>query len=75
MQPYMGQMGGGYYGQGHGIYSNQPYMNQKYQGAWNQLDQPRLPFLATLNLPDLLRLMNNPVSHELSWSKVPTKLP
>ena len=27
MQPYMGQMGGGYYGQGHGIYSNQPYMN------------------------------------------------
>ena len=36
MQPYTGQTGGGYYGQGHGIYSSQPYMNQKYQGAWNR---------------------------------------
>ena len=33
MQPYKGQMGGGYYGQDHGIYRNQPYMNQNYQGA------------------------------------------
>ena len=31
MQPYMGQMGGGYYGQGHSIYSNQPYMNKKFK--------------------------------------------
>ena len=29
MQPYMGQIGGGYYpnGQGHGVYRNQPYVN------------------------------------------------
>ena len=35
MHPFMGQMGGGYYptGQGHGVYSNQPYPNQSYQGA------------------------------------------
>ena len=30
MQTYTGQMGGGYYFQGHGIYSNHPYMNQNY---------------------------------------------
>ena len=75
MQPSMGQMGGGYYGQGHGIYSNQPYMNQNYQGAWHRPAQPRLPFLATLNLPDLLRLMNDPVSHDLAWPAIPNKLP
>ena len=75
MQPYMGQMGGGYYDQGHGFYSNQPYMNQNYQGAWNRPAQPRLPFLATLNLPDLQRLMNDPVSHNLAWKIVPNKIP
>ena len=68
-------MGGGYYGQGHGIYSNQPYMSQNYQEAWHRLAQPRLPFLATLNLPDLSRLMNNLVSHDLSWPAFPNKLP
>ena len=50
-------------------------MNQKYQGAWHKLTQPRLPFLATLNLPDLLRLMNDLVSYDLSWPDVPTKIP
>ena len=75
MQPYMGKMGGGYYGQGHGIYSNQPYMNQNYQGVWNRLAQPRLPFLATLNLPNLSILMNDHVSHNPAWPAVPNKLP
>ena len=37
--------------------------------------QPRLPFLATLNLPYLSILMNNPMSHDPPWSAVPTKLP
>ena len=71
----MGQMVGGYYGQGHGIYSNQPYVNQNYQGAWHQPVQPRIPFLATLNLPNLSRLMNDLVSHNPSWLAVPKKLP
>ena len=72
MQPFMGQMGGGYYptGQGHGIYSNQAYQNQSHQGAWHRTDQPRIPFLATLNLPDLSRLMNDHVSHNLAWLAV-----
>ena len=68
-------MGGGYYGQGHGIYSNQPYMNQHYQGVWHRPAQPRLPFLTTLNLPDLSRLMNDSVSHDPAWSAVPNKIP
>ena len=36
---------------------------------------PRLPFLAMLNLPDLLRLTNDLVSHDSAWLAVPTKLP
>ena len=77
MHPFMGQMGGGYYptGQGHGVYSNQPYPNQSYQGAWHRAAQPRLLFLATLNLLDLSRLRNDPVSHDLAWPAVPTQLP
>ena len=75
MQPYTGQMGGGYYGQGHGIYSNQPYINENYQGVWQRPAQPRLPFLATLNLLDLSILMNDLVSHDPTWSAIPNKLP
>ena len=54
---YMGQMGGGYYPtrQGHGVYSNQTYVSQSYQGEWNQTAQPSLPFLVNLNRPDLSR--------------------
>ena len=75
MHPYMGQTRGGYYGQGHGIYSSQPYMNQTYQGVWHRLTQPRLPFLAMLNLPDLSRLMNDLVSYDSAWLAVLTKIP
>ena len=75
MQPYIGQMRRGYYGQSHGIYSNEPYMNQNYQGAWHRPAQPRLPFLATLKLPDLSRLMNNLVSHVPAWLAIPDNLP
>ena len=37
--------------------------------------QPRLPFLATLKFLDLSRLTNDMVSHDLTWSFVPTKIP
>jgi hypothetical protein len=39
------------------------------------MSHPRLPFLATLNMPDLSKLMNDPVSHDPTWPLVPTKLP
>ena len=35
----------------------------------------RLPFLATLNLPDLTKLTNDPVKHYSHWPPIPTKLP
>ena len=34
-----------------------------------------LPFLATLNFPNLSRLTNDIVSHDLTWPAVPNKLP
>jgi hypothetical protein len=39
------------------------------------MSQPRLPFLATLNLPNLVKLMNDLVSQNPTWPLVPTKLP
>ena len=73
MPPYMGQMGGGHYGQGHG--GNQTYVNQNYQGVVHRPHHSRIPFLTMLNLSDLSRLMNDPVAHDLAWSAVPNKLP
>jgi hypothetical protein len=39
------------------------------------MSQPCLPFLATLNLPDLAKLMNDPVSQDPTCPPVATKLP
>ena len=69
MPPYTGHTGGRHYGQGHG--GNKPYMNQ---GAVHRTHHPRLPFLVTLNLPDLSRLTNDPVAHDPAWPVVHTKL-
>ena len=44
-------------------------------GTFSALVQPNLPFLATLNFPDLFKLMNDPMRHDTSWPPVPTKLP
>jgi len=37
--------------------------------------QPKLPFLETLHLPDLSRLLNNPIFHDLHCPPMPTKFP
>ena len=44
-------------------------------GTFHAPVRPKLPFLVTLNLPDLSKLMNDPVRHDASWTPVPTKLP
>ena len=75
MPPYTGQTGGGYYGHGHGGYGNQSYVNQIYQGASHRPVQPRIPFLSTLNFPNLLRLMTDMVSYDPAWPAVPMKAP
>jgi hypothetical protein len=85
-QPMMSpQMKNPYAGQGHGFYQNpgqQP--NFSWQPGASQTpgpfypsyqQQPKLPFLATLHLPDLTRLLNDPICHNLRWPPMPTKFP
>jgi hypothetical protein len=35
----------------------------------------QLPFLATLDLPDLSRILNDPIHHSPQWPVIPAKLP
>ena len=35
----------------------------------------QLPFLATLDLPNLSKLINDPIRHNPSWSPIPIELP
>jgi hypothetical protein len=35
----------------------------------------QLPFLATLDLPDLSRILNDPINHSPQWPVIPAKLP
>jgi hypothetical protein len=80
-QPLMNQPGEGSYnlGQGHGAYQNPGWamipQPKSFHGSWGQMSQPRLPFLATLNMIDLSKLMNNHMHHDLSCPSIPTKLP
>jgi hypothetical protein len=72
IQPLMNHFGGGYYptGQGHGVYQNTRWsaihQHQSFSGAWDQTPQPQTPFLAMLNLPYFLILMNDSVCHNPS---------
>jgi hypothetical protein len=36
---------------------------------------PPMPYLASLNTPDLSKLMNDPILHDPTWPNMPTKLP
>ena len=46
-----------------------------YQCYQDPQPNQQLPFLATLDLPDLSRLINNPIHHDPSWSVILVKLP
>ena len=41
--------------------------------GYNQ--QPKLSFLETMHLPDLTRLLNDHICHDLHWPPMPTKFP
>ena len=43
--------------------------------TFHALVRPKIPFLTTLNLPYLSKLMNDPLKHHATWPPVPTKLP
>jgi hypothetical protein len=85
-QPTMSpQMQNPFAGQGQGFY---PQPGQQPNFSWQPgasqtpgpfypgyQQQPKLPFLATLHLPDLTRLLNDPICHDPRWPPMPTKLP
>jgi hypothetical protein len=79
-QPLMNQPRGGSYnpGHGHGAYQNPGWaaipQPQSFQGAWVQMSQPPLPFLATLNLLELSKLMNEAVCHDPTCPPILTNL-
>jgi hypothetical protein len=41
----------------------------------NPLPPPQIPYLASLNIPDLTKLTNDPILHNPTWPAMPTKLP
>ena len=74
-----------YAGHDHGYYQNpgqqpnffwQPGANQTPGSFFpGYIQKPKLPFLATLHLPDFKRLLNNPICHDLDWPPMLTKFP
>ena len=46
-----------------------------FQQNWNLIQPPKILFLATLNLPDLSKLINDPIRHWPTWLPIPTKSP
>jgi hypothetical protein len=56
---------------GYGGGSN-PY---NFQKNWNSVQPLKISFLATLNLLDLSKLINDPIRHSSAWPPIPTKFP
>ena len=69
---------------GHGIYQNpgqQPNFSWQPGASQNpgpylpaHIQQLKIPFLETFHFPDLSRLLNDPICHDLHWPPMPTKL-
>jgi hypothetical protein len=53
-----------------GLLMRLPPQSHQYLHANRQL-----PFLATLDLPDLSRILNDPIRHSPQWPAIPAKLP
>jgi hypothetical protein len=45
------------------------------QSTYNPFAPTKLPFLATLELADLLKLTNDPIQHHFAWPPVLVKIP
>ena len=46
-----------------------------FQQNWNTVHPPKIPFLATLNFPNLSKLINDSIRHSPAWPPILTKLP
>jgi hypothetical protein len=74
LQPPPNQLGSSYYGRTAygptGLPTGLPPQSHQYPEVNRQL-----PFLATLDLPDLSRILNDPIRHSPQWPVMPAKLP
>jgi hypothetical protein len=74
LQPPPNQPGSSHYGQTAygptGLPTGLPPQSHQYPQVNRQL-----PFLATLDLPDLSRILNDPIRHSPQWPVIPAKLP
>jgi hypothetical protein len=74
LQPPPNQQGSSHYGQTAygptGLPTGLPPQSHQYPQVNRQL-----PFLATLDLPDLSRILNDPIRHSPQWPVIPAKLP
>jgi hypothetical protein len=74
LQPPPNQPGSSYYGQTAygptGLPTGLPPQSHQYPQVNRQL-----PFLATLDFPDLSRILNDPIRHSPQWPAIPAKLP
>jgi hypothetical protein len=52
-----------------------PYVSYQYPTFQQPVFNRQLPFLETLDLPDLSRLTNDPIFHSPFWPPIPAKLP
>jgi hypothetical protein len=74
IQPPQGQPGSSLWGKTAyaptGLPTGLPPQSHQYPQVNRQL-----PFLATLDLPDLSRILNDPIRHSPQWPAIPAKLP
>jgi hypothetical protein len=79
--PYTNHLGGGHYNLERDLVLTRILGGMQFpthnlsQKDGARCRNPCLPFLAMLNLLDLSKLMNDPVSHDPTWPPVPTKIP
>jgi hypothetical protein len=55
-----------------------PLKGQVHNTLWPELILPpplQMPYLASVNIPDLTKLTNDPILHDPTWPAMPTKLP
>jgi hypothetical protein len=54
-----------------------PIKGQVHNTLWLELTLPplQMSYLASLNIPDLTKLTNDPILHDPTWPTMPTKLP
>lgn len=45
------------------------------QQSWNVIPPPKIPFMATFNLPDLSKLISDPIWHSPAWPPISKKIP